>query len=103
MEGNLDRVQHAIGSSGLVVGICVIIMSGGFGMTNLGGDAGGRYSWGRRIGRRIERGRFRVCESVLQCGFVCGGLVVFIHFWIAWWSASINNRAMCANLGCLRS
>ena len=57
MEGKRDRVQHAIGSSGLVVGEGGIGMSGGFEMTTLGSGAGGRYSWGRRIGRRIERGR----------------------------------------------
>ena len=33
MEGNRYRVLRAIGSSGLVVGICVIGTSGGFGMT----------------------------------------------------------------------
>ena len=49
MEGKLDRVRRAIGSSGLAVGICGIGMSGGFGMTTLGGDAGGRFSWGRHI------------------------------------------------------
>ena len=41
MEGKRDRVRRAIGSSGLAVGICGIGMSGGFGMTTLGGDAGG--------------------------------------------------------------
>ena len=56
MEGKRDRVRRAIGSSGLVVGIFGIGMSGGFGMTTLGGDVGGRSSRGRRIGRRIERG-----------------------------------------------
>ena len=40
MEGKWDRVRHAIGSSGLAVGICGIRMTGGFGMTTLGGDAG---------------------------------------------------------------
>ena len=73
------------------MGICGTSMAGGFGMTTLGGDAGGRYSWGRRIGRRIERGRVRVFESVARGGFVCGGLVVIVHRWIAWWSASIAN------------
>ena len=57
MEGKRDHMRRAIGSSGLAVGVCGIGMSGGFGMTTLGGDAGGRSSWGRRIGRRIERGR----------------------------------------------
>ena len=71
--------------------ICSISMAGGFGMTNLGVEAGGRSSWGRRIGRRIERGQVRVCESVVRCGFVCGGLVVFVHWFIVWWSASIAN------------
>ena len=73
------------------MGICGISMAGGFGMTTLGGDAGGWSSWGRRIGLRIERSRVRVCETVVQCGFVCGGLVVFFHRWIAWWSVSIAN------------
>ena len=73
------------------MGISGISMVGGFGMTTLGGDAGGRYYWGRRIGCRIERGRVRVCESVLRCGFVCGALVVFVNCWIAWWSTSIAN------------
>ena len=57
MEGKRDRVQLAIGSYGLVVGICGIGMSDGFRMTTLGGDAGGRSSRGRHIGRRIERGQ----------------------------------------------
>ena len=60
------------------MGICGVSMAGGFGMTTLGDDAGGWSSWGRRMGRRIERGRVRVCESVVRCGFVCGGLVVFV-------------------------
>ena len=54
-------------------------MAGGFGMTTLGGEATGWSSWGRRIGRRIERGQVRVFESVARGGFVCGGLVVVIH------------------------
>ena len=53
MEGKLDRVRRAIGSSGLAVDIRGTGISGGFGTTNLGGDAGGRSSWVRRIGRRI--------------------------------------------------
>ena len=56
MEVEQDCVQHAIGSSGLVVGVGGIGMSGGFGMTTLGSGAGGRSFWGRRIGHRIERG-----------------------------------------------
>ena len=40
MEGNRERVRHAIGSSGLVVGVGGIGMSGGFGMNNLGSGAG---------------------------------------------------------------
>ena len=79
MEGKRDRVQRAIGSSGLAVGICGIGMSGGVGMTNLGGDAGGRSSRGRRIGRRIERGRARVCKIVVHGGFACGGLLLVDH------------------------
>ena len=57
MEGKWDRVCHAIASSGLVVGVGGIGMSGGFGMTTLGSGAGGRFSWGRRIGRTVERGQ----------------------------------------------
>ena len=44
MEGKLDHVQRTIGSSGLAVGIYGTGMSGGFVMTTLGGDAGGRSS-----------------------------------------------------------
>ena len=76
MVGNLDRVRHAIVSSGLAWDSGGIIMAGGFGMTTLGGKAGGWSSWGRRIGCRIERGWMRVRESFVQCGFVCAGLVV---------------------------
>ena len=91
MEGNLDRVRHAIGSSRLEMDIFGTSMAGGFVMTTLGGDAGGRSSWGRRIGRRIECGRVRVFEIVERVGFVYGGLVVVVHRLIAWWSASIAN------------
>ena len=73
------------------MGICGTSMAGGFGMTTLGGDAGGWSSWGRRIGRRIERGRVRVVESVARGGYVCGGLLVVGQRWIAWWSAYIVN------------
>ena len=71
--------------------ICGTSISGGFGMTTLGGDAGGRYSWVRRIGRRIERSQGRVFESVAQGVLACGGLLVVFLRWIAWWSASISN------------
>ena len=57
MEGKWDRVRRAIGYSGVVVGICGIGMSSCFGMTTLGGDAGGWSSCGQRLGCRIERGR----------------------------------------------
>ena len=57
MESERDRMRHAIGFSGLVVGVGGIGVSGGFGMTTLGSGAGGRSSQGRRICRRIERGR----------------------------------------------
>ena len=60
-----------------------ISMAGGFVITTLGGEAGGWYSWGRRIGNSMERGRVRMCESVVRCGFVCGGPVVFVHHWMA--------------------
>ena len=71
-------------SCGVSIGV-----AGGFGITTLGGESGGRFSWGRRIGRSIERGSVRVCESVVRCGFVCGGLVVFFHRWMSWLIASI--------------
>ena len=61
-------------SCGISIGV-----EGGFGMTTLGGKFGGRSSWGRRIGLSIERCQVRVCGSVVRCGFVCGGLVVFVH------------------------
>ena len=57
MAGKRDRVRHAMGSSGLVVGVGGIGMSGGFGMTTLGSGAGGLSLRGWRIGRRMERGR----------------------------------------------
>ena len=57
MAGEWDRVRRAIGSSGLGVGVFGIGLSGGFGMTTLGSGAGGLSSRGRRIGRRMERGR----------------------------------------------
>ena len=56
IEGKRDRVRRAIGSSGLVVGLGGIGISGGFGTTTLGSGAGGWYLLGRRIGHRIERG-----------------------------------------------
>ena len=83
MEGKKDRVRRSIGSSGLAVGICGIGMSGGFGMTNLGGDAGGRYSRGQCMGRRIECGWERVCKCVDRGGFACGGLLLVVQSWIA--------------------
>ena len=57
MAGKRDCVRRAMGSSGLVVGVGGIGMSGGFGMTTLGSGAGGRSSRGRCIGRRIECGQ----------------------------------------------
>ena len=66
-----------------------ISMAGGFVITTLGGEAGGRSSWGRSIGRRIEHGRVHVCESVVRCSFVCGDPAVFAHRWMAQLSASI--------------
>ena len=83
MEGKRDRVRRAIGSSGLVVGICGISMSGGVGMTTLGGDAGGWSSRGRRIGRRIERSREQVCKGVARGIFKCGSLLLVDQIWIA--------------------
>ena len=52
-------------------------------MTTLGGDTGGGSSWGRRLGRRIERGQMRVCESVARGRFACGGLLIVFRLWIA--------------------
>ena len=39
----------------------------GFGMDTLGGVTWVRSSWGRRIGRSIERCCVLVCGSVVQC------------------------------------
>ena len=41
LAGNWERMRRAIGSSGIVVGVSGISLSGGFGMTTLGGGAGG--------------------------------------------------------------
>ena len=68
---------------------CGINMAGGFGMITLENEAGGPSSWGLRIICSIERGRVRVRESVVRCGFVCRGPVVFVHRWMAWWIAWI--------------
>ena len=57
MAGKWDRVRRAMGYSGLGVGVVGIGLSGGFGMTTLGGGAGGLSSRGQRIGRRMESGR----------------------------------------------
>ena len=57
MTGKWYHVRRAMGSSGLVVGVGGIGLSGGFGMTTLGIGAGGLSSRGRRIDRRVERGR----------------------------------------------
>ena len=55
--GLWDLVRRAMGSSGLVVGVGSIGLSGGFGMTSLGSDAGSLSLRGRRIGRRMDRSR----------------------------------------------
>ena len=83
MECKLDRVRRAVGSSGLAVGIFGISISGGFGMTTLGGDAGGRFSWVRRIGRSIERVWVQVCKGLERGGCACGGLLLVVLIWIA--------------------
>ena len=57
MAGKWYRVRHAMGSSGLEMVVGGIGMSGSFGMTTLGSGAVGLSSRGRRIGRRMERGR----------------------------------------------
>ena len=61
----------------------------GFRMTTLGGASGGWSSWGRRIGRSMERCCVLVCGSVVRCVFVCAGNVSLAHRWMAWWSAFI--------------
>ena len=83
MEGKQDRVRRAIGSSGLVVGVGGIGMSGGFGNTALGSGAGGRSYRGRLIVCRIERGRARVCKGVARGCFTCGGLLLVFQRSIA--------------------
>ena len=83
MEGKYDRLRRAIGSSGLAVGICGIGMSSDVVITTLGGDAGGRSTRGRHIGRRIERGRERVCKGLARGDFSCGGLLLVEQRWIA--------------------
>ena len=65
-------------SFGIRIGV-----AGGFGLTTLVGESGGRYSWGRRTRGSIERGQVRVCGSVVRCGFVCGGPLIFVHRWMA--------------------
>ena len=47
MVENLDRVRRAIGSYGLAMDSGGIIMAGGFGMINLGGESGG---WSSSLG-----------------------------------------------------
>ena len=60
-------------------------------MATLGGASGGRSSWGRRIGRSIERCCVRVCGSVVQYRFYRAGSVILTQRWMAWWSAFIAN------------
>ena len=57
MAGKWDLVRRAMGSSGLEMGVGGIGMSSGFEMITLGSGVGGLSSRGRRIGRRMERGR----------------------------------------------
>ena len=57
MDVKWDRVRRAMSSSGLVVGVGVIDMSSGIGMTTLVSGTGGWSLRGRRIGRRMERDR----------------------------------------------
>ena len=57
MDGKWDRVRRAMGSSGLVVGVGGVGLSGGFEMITLGSGAGCMSSQGRRIGGRMERCR----------------------------------------------
>ena len=83
MEVKQERVRSAIGYSGLAVVNCGIGISGGVGMTTLGGDAGCPSSRGRRIGRRIERGQARVFRGVARGGFACGGLLLVAQRWIS--------------------
>ena len=83
MEGTLNGVRRASGSYLIAVGIYCTVMSCGFGMTTLGGDAGGWSSWERRLGRRKEHGRMPVCERVALGGFACQCLLIVVHFSIA--------------------
>ena len=83
MEGKCDCVQLAIGSSGLVVGMGGIGMSGGFGMTTLGSGAGGRSYKGRRICLRIEPSWARGCKYLARGGFALVGLLLVVQRWIA--------------------
>ena len=83
MEGKRDRVRHAIGSPGVVVGMGDIVMSAGFGVTTLGSGVGGRSFRGRRIVRRIERVQERGCKDVAWGGFTRGGLLLVVQHWIA--------------------
>ena len=83
--GTLDLVLRATGSYWLVmygngVGIGEAL---GFGMAPLGGTSGGRSSWGRYIGRSMERCRVLVCGSVVRCGFVRAGNASLAHRWMA--------------------
>ena len=82
-EGKRERVRRAIGSSGLVVGMGGIGMSGGFGMTTLGSGAGGRSYKGRRICLRIEPSWARGCKYLARGGFALVGLLLVVQRWIA--------------------
>ena len=56
MSGKWDCMRHAMGSSGLMVGVGSVGLSSGFEMTTLGCGAGGLSLRGRRIGCRMEHG-----------------------------------------------
>ena len=79
MEGKRDCVRRAVGSSGLVVGVGGIGISGGAGMTTLGSGAGGWYSWGRRIGRKIDPSRAQGFKDVARGGSAHGGLLLVVQ------------------------
>ena len=57
MAGKWDPVRRAMGSSGMVVGVVCVGLSGGIEMTTLGSGARGLSLRVRRIGRRVEHSR----------------------------------------------
>ena len=68
-----------LNGSGVVTGEAL-----GFGVSTLGGASGGQSSWGRRMGRSVERCRVHVCGSGVRCGFGGAGSVILAQHWMAW-------------------